>query len=149
MGVKMETLNNTYVSSSNLKTLVDYQKEQNKIYSDFLDKQIKVNKAITNNIVQLSENQQLLYDKFSGELEKTNHTQDVMIEAYRKTNYNFLLFKKGSIVNGIVDMVVITALMVSMLVAHFRIDNLEKKVAQYEQNNAVVLEDNSSELDNN
>lgn len=142
----METHNKTYVSGTTVKTLVDHQKEQNKIYSDFLDRQVKINQAVTTNIEQLSEIQQLLHDKFNEELENVSYTQDNIIEEYRKISYDFLSFKKNSIVNEIIDTVVIAALIASMLVAHFRIDSLEEKVAQYEQDKTIVLEDNSSEL---
>lgn len=136
----------TYVTNTNIKSLVDHQKEQNKIYSDFLDRQVKINQAVTTNIEQLSEIQQLLHDKFNKELENVSHTQDNIIEGYRKVSYDFLSFKKNSIVNEIIDTVVIAALVVSMLIANFKIDSLEKRVAQYEQDKTIVLEDDSPEL---
>ena len=138
--------NKTYVSSDNIKTLVGYQKEQNKIYSEFLDKQIKINQIVTTNIEQLSEVQQLLQDKFNKELDKVSHTQDNMIEGYRRISYDFLSIKRNNTINEIIDTVVIAALVVAMLIANFKIDGLEKKVAQYEQDKTIVLEDDSPDL---
>lgn len=136
----------TYVTDTNIKSLVDHQKEQNKIYSDFLDRQVKINQAVTTNIEQLSEIQQLLHDKFNKELENVSHTQDNIIEGYRRISYDFLSIKRNSTINEIIDTVVIAALVVAMLIANFKIDSLEKKVAQYEQDKTIVLEDDSPEL---
>lgn len=126
---------NIYVTSDNLKVILKKQKEHNAYMSECLQKQIDVNKAIDSNIDKLLETQENLY-----EISLDLNENDADLE---KRFRDFIVHQE---IAAIVETIVAAILAVFLLINTIRVETLEKKVAQYEQDKTIVLEDDSSEL---
>ena len=126
---------NTYVSTENLSAILKKQRDHNTYISECLQKQMEVNKAIDSNIDKLIETQENLY-----EISLDLNENDADLEK------RFRDFSVRQEIGVIVETVVIAILAVFLLINVIRVGTLEMKVAQYEQNQSTVLEDNSTEL---
>jgi DNA-directed RNA polymerase specialized sigma subunit len=103
--------------------------------SECLQKQMDVNKAIDSNIDKLLETQENLY-----EISLDLNENDADLE---KRFRDFVVHQE---IAAIVETIIAAILAVFLLINIIRVETLEKKVAQYEQDKTIVLEDDSPEL---
>ena len=135
MELKQSERANKYVTVDNLNVLVKKIHEKNTYVTECLQKQAEVNKALDSNVDKLLKNQEDLY-----EIILDLNENDCDLE--NQVKHNTIRTEIGAII----DTIVIAGMAVLLMISSFRISNLEEKLKQYEQNQSIVLEDNSTEL---